>query len=336
MMRVASRRPTSSVQIVRTAPLEECLGHVMKTLYERLIARALPRRWARTRARDRKTNDMPSRQTGTPSWAQTYQTTFPSRAAADEMADALAVGGTSSWRSGRWTISCTIRRVGGTASHRCGPMSKTTGTSSLSASGPVPDDDLEWWQAQKTRRCAGWRSASAVEPVAAETATLTRWSDRSHVTVWYTSSTWQPRPRDAWPRSPRVRRAPGSATHARSTTTSPTGLGERHRSPGLFEGGLGRARPRIRPSDRGTRPASWTRSQRRPVGRPAQRVRGRGTPPRQHLFRLGTCPPGARRAGQRARTGAKATAGPSVHAVPGRILVGASRRLRLPRRRSRH
>ena len=54
---------------------------------------------------------------------------------------------------------------------------------------------------------------------------MTRWSDRSHVTVWYTNSTWQPRPRDAWPRSPRVRRAPGSARHARSTTTSPTGLG---------------------------------------------------------------------------------------------------------------
>lgn len=149
MMRVASRRPTSSVQIVRTAPLEECLGHVMKTLYERLIARALPRRWARTRARDRKTNDMPSRQTGTPSWAQTYQTTFPSRAAADEMADALAVRG---------HLLVAIREVDHFLHD---PSSWWYGKPSLRpdeqdhwdvfsvASGPVPDDDLEWWQAQE-------------------------------------------------------------------------------------------------------------------------------------------------------------------------------------------
>lgn len=121
----------------------------MKTLYEQLIAKASPRRWARTRARDRRTNDGPGRQTGSPSWAQTYRTTFSSRAAADEMADALAARG---------HLLVAIREVDHFLHD---PSSWWYGKPSLRpdeqghwdvfsvASGPVPDDDLAWWQAQE-------------------------------------------------------------------------------------------------------------------------------------------------------------------------------------------
>ena len=120
----------------------------MKTLYERLIARVATPVGTHASAGP-ETERQASRQTGTPSWAQTYQTTFPSRAAADEMADALAVRG---------HLLVAIREVDHFLHD---PSSWWYGKPSLRpdeqdhwdvlsvASGPVPDNDLEWWQAQE-------------------------------------------------------------------------------------------------------------------------------------------------------------------------------------------